>query len=269
MQNENEAPEDREVEAAPFADRVVAFSLDYALFAALFFLSMKLAFPSHPPLLNPHGMKWAFLWMALFVLYSAWFSSEGRVSLGKRLLGLRVVTLDGEPLSLTQGAGRSAGYLLSAIGSLGFLWMLANRAKQTWHDILVGSIVVVERPRAPGASRLIQAAAAVCLLAFTGVWTWEHVIAETYYRSLTVAHAHVGLREIGALEKLYFGRYGRYADNLIPLAILSGSPEAFMGDMAKLFDSETGVSIEVSERQFTIRAKARDADHTPVKLVGP
>lgn len=66
-------------------------------------------------------------------------------TVGKRALGIRVIGLaDGRPI----GYGRATiRYLVEAILSgniifLGYLWMLWDREKQTWHDKAASSVVV-------------------------------------------------------------------------------------------------------------------------------
>jgi uncharacterized RDD family membrane protein YckC len=71
---------------------------------------------------------------------------------GKRVLKLRVFSIDSrEPIGVGRGFVR---YLVSNIGTiafgLGWLWMLWDKNKQTWHDKAAGSIVVKVRP--PGAA---------------------------------------------------------------------------------------------------------------------
>lgn len=66
-------------------------------------------------------------------------------TLGKRALGIRVVdATNGGPI----GGGKALGrYLFKAfisgtICALGYLWMLFDKRKQTWHDKVVTSVVV-------------------------------------------------------------------------------------------------------------------------------
>jgi len=69
-------------------------------------------------------------------------------TLGKRLLGIRVVRLDGRPLTLWEGAERFAGYL-QIPGTLGLglrdLWRDPNR--RLGHDRLVNTTVIRVRGR--------------------------------------------------------------------------------------------------------------------------
>lgn len=79
------------------------------------------------------------------IAYFAYF--EGGPSgqtVGKRALGIRVIRLDGGgPLGTGNAIVRWAGRILSAVVVLlGYLWMLWDREKQTWHDKFAGSVVV-------------------------------------------------------------------------------------------------------------------------------
>jgi uncharacterized RDD family membrane protein YckC len=64
-------------------------------------------------------------------------------TLGKRLLGLRVVTREGRPLSLSRSAARAALAILSfLLLGLGCLLALFTRSGRALHDFLAGSYVV-------------------------------------------------------------------------------------------------------------------------------
>lgn len=64
---------------------------------------------------------------------------------GRRIVGIKVVReTSGEPIGFGRALGRQlfAGFFSSAIFYLGYLWMIWDDKKQTWHDKVVGSIVV-------------------------------------------------------------------------------------------------------------------------------
>jgi uncharacterized RDD family membrane protein YckC len=68
-------------------------------------------------------------------------------TLGKRLLGLRVIRADGSPTSVARAFVRAIGRVLSiAIGFLGYAFALASERRQTLHDLLADT-VVVDNPR--------------------------------------------------------------------------------------------------------------------------
>jgi uncharacterized RDD family membrane protein YckC len=64
---------------------------------------------------------------------------------GRRIVGIKVVRADnGQPIGWGRAIGRTLleGSISGWICYLGFLWMLWDDNKQTWHDKIVGSIVV-------------------------------------------------------------------------------------------------------------------------------
>jgi len=94
-----------------------------------------------------------FLPLVYLAYYAGSWTLTGR-TLGKRLLGLRVVATDGGPVSLARAVARFAGYLISALpGYAGFLWVLVDPERRGWHDRLAGTRVVYDRPRAREVSR--------------------------------------------------------------------------------------------------------------------
>ena len=97
------------------------------LFAALRELADELGF----------GFGWAALYMTVFL---SWWNGQ---TVGKRLMRIRVVRLDGEPITWWTAFERSGGYAAGlATGLLGFaqVWWDANR--QAIHDRIVGTVVI-------------------------------------------------------------------------------------------------------------------------------
>ena len=91
-----------------------------------------------------HGVGY-FLAVVLGVAYYGWLegSASGQ-TVGKRGMGIRVYDLrSGGPIGPGRAIGRYFARILSAIPLfLGYFWMLWDDEKQTWHDKLVGSVVV-------------------------------------------------------------------------------------------------------------------------------
>ena len=76
-------------------------------------------------------------------LYTLFFWSTTGQTPGKAALGVRVVRLDGEPMSLFVAIRRLVGYTLSlATLGIGFAVMLADDRRQGWADKLAGTCVV-------------------------------------------------------------------------------------------------------------------------------
>jgi uncharacterized RDD family membrane protein YckC/Tfp pilus assembly major pilin PilA len=83
-------------------------------------------------------------------LYFAWMhSSAWQATLGKRALGIKVVSLDGTRISFGRATGRYFGYLLSGlILGIGYLMAAFTKRKQALHDMM-SSTLVVSRETSP------------------------------------------------------------------------------------------------------------------------
>jgi len=91
------------------------------------------------------------LFVTFLLLHHVGFAAEGG-TIGKRVLGLRLVRLDGSRVGVGRAALRELVRLTASSMSLGlgFLWMLDQRQRQAWHDIAGGTIVVRELRGDPG-----------------------------------------------------------------------------------------------------------------------
>ena len=74
--------------------------------------------------------------------YFTYLTGNGGQTLGKRLLGIRVVKTDGSDVTYIGSFFRRIGYIVSGIFLLGFLWVLVDRNRQGWHDKLVNTLVI-------------------------------------------------------------------------------------------------------------------------------
>jgi|AP95_1055475.scaffolds.fasta_scaffold68112_2 uncharacterized RDD family membrane protein YckC len=92
-----------------------------------------------------HGLF--LLVLLLFIVFFYFGHLEGRRggTPGKRIAGLRVIRADtGGPIGMGRAIGRWCVRFVSAAPIfLGYLWMLWDDDKQTWHDKVVRSRVVV------------------------------------------------------------------------------------------------------------------------------
>lgn len=120
--------------------------------------------------------------LSLSVLLSAvyvigfWVKRDGQTP-GKRLMHIKVITETGKPIDWFTGFVRYIGYYVSgaALG-IGYLWMLFDSNKQTWHDKIAKTAVVEaddQKPRwalvALGCLIPLVVAAALTALVLTGV----------------------------------------------------------------------------------------------------
>ena len=83
------------------------------------------------------GFGWAAFYFTVFT--SAWHGQTP----GKKLLGIRVIQLDGTPLSLWDSFGRYGGYGAGiATGMLGFLQVFWDANRQAIHDKISATVVI-------------------------------------------------------------------------------------------------------------------------------
>jgi uncharacterized RDD family membrane protein YckC len=88
------------------------------------------------------------LYFLLFLAQIAYFTYyEGGPTgqtIGKRVCGIRVIDRDnGGPIGYARGFVRWIGRLISGLFLyLGYLWMLWDADKQTWHDKMANDVVV-------------------------------------------------------------------------------------------------------------------------------
>ena len=82
-------------------------------------------------------------------LFAAWLyyalleSSSVQATLGKLLLGIKVVDLKGRPISFARATGRLYGkYLSFMILGIGILMVAFTKKKQGLHDIIAGCLVI-------------------------------------------------------------------------------------------------------------------------------
>ena len=83
------------------------------------------------------GFGWAAIYMTVIL---SWWKGQ---TIGKRMMGVRVVRLDGQPITWWVAFERVGGYAAGlATGLLGFaqVWWDANR--QAIHDRIVGTVVI-------------------------------------------------------------------------------------------------------------------------------
>jgi uncharacterized RDD family membrane protein YckC len=77
--------------------------------------------------------------------YFGYFEGSGSgQTVGKRALGIRVIDFNtGGPIGFGRGLLRYLGKLVSGfVLLLGYLWMLWDKEKQTWHDKIATTVVV-------------------------------------------------------------------------------------------------------------------------------
>jgi uncharacterized RDD family membrane protein YckC len=144
--------------SAGFVSRFLAMAIDLAVISV-----MALAAGGAAQLVQLLLPKWIWLTTAIpavvtvviAVLPLAYFSTTGTVAgqtVGKGLMGLHVVRMDGRRLGFARTLLRTIAYLVSLVPLFaGFLWILVDRDRRGWHDHIAGSRVVFDHR--PGVGR--------------------------------------------------------------------------------------------------------------------
>ena len=82
--------------------------------------------------------------MAVSIGYFPWFWVKGGATPGMRIFNLRVVRdRDGGPIGWSEAFLRLVGFWVSSIVFyLGFAWILIDKRRRGWHDIIAGTVMV-------------------------------------------------------------------------------------------------------------------------------
>jgi uncharacterized RDD family membrane protein YckC len=94
---------------------------------------------------NPMAVGAAGLFLGIGALYHIYLGGITGQTLGKRLMGLRVIGLRGTAPGALGGILRFLTLILSVIpAGLGWLWCLFDRERRALHDHLAGTYVIFE-----------------------------------------------------------------------------------------------------------------------------
>jgi len=89
------------------------------------------------------ALKAQLIGMFLGILYEAVFlSSPWQATPGKKLLGLKVVDLNGLSISFWRAFGRASAKILSSILLIGYIMAFFTKDKRALHDLMAGTIVI-------------------------------------------------------------------------------------------------------------------------------
>lgn len=114
------------LERVAFWPRLGAAAIDFIIvMATVQFLGADFLFP--------------YLWLGYHIAFWAWRAT----TIGGVVLNLRIVRLDGAPVTFAVAAVRSLASIFSIIPiGLGFLWASWDENTQSWHDKIAGTTIV-------------------------------------------------------------------------------------------------------------------------------
>ena len=136
---------------AGFWKRLLAYIVDSMIYNLLMTMIAVLGFVNAIDFSEPDpGALMASLSTFYLIYYLGWWlyfalqeSSTAQATLGKRLVGIKVSDMQGQPLSFMHAAGRQLGGAVSAMTfTIGYLMAAFTRRKQALHDLMAGCVVV-------------------------------------------------------------------------------------------------------------------------------
>jgi uncharacterized RDD family membrane protein YckC len=130
-------------EPAGFLTRLVAYIVDYIIVGIVVGIFYGIGMAVDPNQQGTFAIPVLIGAIIGLLYYAILWSSSGQ-TLGKKLVGVKVVTDDGTPPGFFRALLRFIiGYPISGlIIYLGFLWVIWDANKQGWHDKIFGTHVV-------------------------------------------------------------------------------------------------------------------------------
>lgn len=264
---QEEPTPDTTLQYASIPERFVALMIDYGIvFFPLQFIGWLIC-----KVAGQYLEIWQLVAMVIgtnviFVLYETIFSSGGRVTLGKNLVGIAVVNKDKTgPISVPRAFLRAVGYYVSTFLFFGgFVFAFVDDRKRALHDFFGGSVVVQLRERAWWEVWAVRGIGTLLLVLFM-LGIYRSFGGQDWQEQYKVRQARDFLEKVALLEEGHRLRYGYYTNDLLRLTLLSGDPVQFQRDLKEVLSTGRGsIKIGVSDKHYKISAIAKDKNKTPV-----
>ena len=140
-----------EAPSAPgFLRRLAALTYDLFLLIAILFLATALLLPfTTGEAISPQQSIIYRIYLAVISFsFYGWFWTHGGQTLGLRAWHIKVLTLDQKPISWIQALFRFATAIVSwCFFGLGFLWILIDKNRLSWHDHLSKTALFFDPPK--------------------------------------------------------------------------------------------------------------------------
>ncbi|MCX7905228.1 MAG: RDD family protein [Elusimicrobiales bacterium] len=252
---------------AGFNERFLAYVIDVFPFVFLNFYTLSLAVKNNYIIYSDTiETKWKIFWILLFILYEVIFTSGGRVTLGKKILGIKVIHKNGGNLNLFQAFIRVIGYFISSFTiNIGYLIALFTPNKRALHDFLASSVVIRTKEKSPFVEGVILIISWACLAFLVGSWLNRTILAVTPYEQKQINEAKRTLLKLAKLQEIHYRKYGFYTNDIKRLAELTGNVKAVRYELSKTL-SEGSLEIASDGKNFIISAKAKNWRKTRVEV---
>lgn len=267
IKKEEATKEEETYRIAGFNERFLAYLIDTLPFVFLNYYSLTFLIKTNYLIYSDSlASKWKWGWIALFIIYEVIFTSGGRVTLGKKLLGIRVVSKNGENLSIIKAFIRVIGYFISSFTlNLGYIAALTNKNRISLHDLLASSRVIRTREKSPFVEGAILVLSWGLMAFFVAGWANRTVLQVTPSEKKQINEARRTLAKLAKLQEIHYRKYGFYTNDIKKLAELTGDIKAVRYELSKTL-AEGSLEMASDGKTYVITAKAKNWRKTRVEI---
>ena len=200
-------------------------------------------------------------------MYCGFFTTDGRQTLGKFLVGIKVIDRKtGESLTFNKALLRGAVYFVNLFTAfLGFAIALLNKRRLALEDYISGSEVISVREKSPNESIALSALGTLLMAGLFFYVYYMFFLMPSPYQQELVNNARDQVNKLAYLEEVHKQHFGKYTSDLNRLALISGDPVQLQRDIQKNL-KRRGFSIGVNKDGFQISAIAKDKEETVITV---
>ncbi len=253
-------------ETASVFERAVAFLFDFLMFASVYLWSSYILIMKLDLITTPKQNLIIYIFFnILFILYCSVLSSGGRQTLGKFLIGIKVISKDGQtPLSFAKALIRTLGYyagLFTFFG--GFALALLNKKNRALQDLLGGSMVVSVREKSSAEATAVAALGTFLIALMVFYVYFVLFILPSPFQKERVQAAQDQVNKLAYLQELHKENFGYYTADLVRLGLISGDAVQLQRDIQHNV-RRRGFSLGITQDGYKISAIAKDSEETVV-----
>jgi len=252
---------------AGFNERFLAYLIDTLPFVFLSYYTLTFAIKmKYFTYSSSLEIKWKIIWSVIFIIYETIFTSGGRRTLGKKIMGIRVISKDGNNLNFFKAFIRAIGYFISSFTlNLGYLIALTNSKRISLHDFLASSVVVKTKEKSPFIEGLILTLSWCLMAFFIANWANRTILNPTPAEKKQINEARRTIAKLAKLQEIHYRKYGFYTNDLKRLAELTGNIKAVRYELAKTLEKGS-LEIASDGKSFIISARAKNWRKTKVQI---
>ncbi len=257
--------EQQEIQIASVFERAIALILDLLLFFSAWFWSYYLIIQSGNYIAGWQAELYYWFFILFFVIYATWFTANGRSTLGKFLLGIKVVDKNNYgKIALPRSLMRALSYYLCLLtGFAGFGMAILTRDSRALEDYVASTKVIRTREKTAAETALVTAFGIISI-ALVAIYLYAAIfVMPSQFDRKRVEEANNQLIDISILEDIHHQHFGTYTPDLVRLGLLSGDPVQFQRDVQKNLRRH-GFSIGFDKDGYEIKAVAKDSKATTV-----